>query len=276
MDFAGVLMMLIGLFGVAFGVIATGWFMPETPWGQLCIALTPYAIAVRILRKAEVKRSGFPSVGAPEVPIAEPEAPSRRPEAVQEIERATVTDFLEIDGRTERVKGCALLLQLQFFGGDKSNKVHVSPSGETLQEYRALCLAGDQLLVEHPEAEGGDLKFFLYERTEMPQGFSEYMGGTSESPGPVRRFAASGQRADVDVEALGKTWRLKDIIWIDAAQVSGEFFVRPSRNGQIPRVAMALARCENDWLLFADLRSGDGSDTLWVGQQFDPKVTITV
>jgi len=199
-----------------------------------------------------------------------------RPEPAQVIETARRLDFLEIEGRQEQVRGTARLLELQFFGTNKEDKRHISPAGERLREFKALLLAGNQLLVEHPSSEGGEVSFFLYQKAEMPLGFGEYLKGIPETPGPAVVFAKSNQRAEVTIEALGQTWTLRDIIWLDVEQVEGSFFVSPAEAGGMARVVLLLGRSGDQWILSADLRSGQGSDTLWVGRQFDPQVEIEV
>ena len=132
-------------------------------------------------------------------------------------------------------------------------------------------------MVEHPRAEGGGLQFFLYEdkTDDIPPGFTESLKGTEGSPGPAKRFAMSNQSAEVYFEVLGKKWRCQDIMWLDVDQIDGRFFVRRSSSG-MPRLAGLLGKCGEEWCLFLQLHSGEGSHTLWVGRKFDPEGEIDV
>lgn len=268
MDIGGFLLMLLGLVVLYFVVISTGWRNPTSSWGKICMGLTPKIIADAI----NSRHASAPTpTDAPAMSVSPPAMPTAR----EEIAAAgKAGSFLNIDGSDEQVQGSVMLLELKFFGTDKNDKVHVDPqSGDRLREFRALSLAGNQLLVEHPSGEGRPLKFFLYDdkSDEVPLGFAEYVKGTKEEPGPGKRFAESDQRADVEMDALEKSWKLQDIIWVDVELGSGRFFVEDGA-----RVVMLLARNEDEWLLWADLRSGGGSDVLWVGRQFDPDVEIEV
>lgn len=205
-------------------------------------------------------------------------AVARQPRDAATVVREGTDQFLTIEGNEVQVLGRGHLFELQSFGPDKSVKVHVNPRTEDkLREFRVLALGGRRLLVEHPMSEGGALAFFLYnDRTrEMPPGFTEYLQGTPTSPGPAVAFAKSGQRADISIDAFGKSWKLTDIIWADVETNSGQLFVRPSR-GKSPRIAALLGKNGDEWIFFADLRSGEGSDTVWIGQEFDPEVAIEV
>lgn len=202
--------------------------------------------------------------------------PAKRAET--EVRTAKLGGFLSIDGRQEHILGTAIFEELQFFEGHADDKVHVNPfTKERLREWRALMLAGDQILLEQPAAQGGANKFFLYQsRTDdLPPGFDEYMAGDDKKPGPARRFAQSKQQAEVTFDALGKSWTARDILWVDVRVEGGEFFVTPNAQNK-PRLAMMLGKCGEEWILFADLWAGDGNPTLWVGRQFDPKVEIEV
>jgi hypothetical protein len=275
MDYLGVIMMLAGL-GVALLVaFAIGWKNPSSAYGQIIIGLTPPVIAKALLGEDRVVLAQLQSTrpGSRETPKVV------MPESGEDVLRQKQALFINIDGRQQMVKGRVTLLELQFFGNDKNDKRHIDPrSGERLREFPAWWLAGNQFLVETPSRESGRVKFFLYEdRTEdMPRGFTEYLRGDDSNPGPAMEFVRSDQKGTVYLEALERRWLLEDIQWMDVQQDNGEFFVH-SRSG-IARVVMVLARDEDsdDYLLFADLRSGDGSDTLWVGQSIDPDVVVQV
>lgn len=282
MDFLGIVLMVGGLLLGFYAIIATGFFAPNTSWGRLCIGLAPYAVAVRLLDRS-------PRYGDPDPRwrdralsgLGVQTAPREEPDAQGVVAATRSGSILEIGGLGAlKVQATARLLELQSFGPDKADKRHEDPrSGATLREFKAVTLSGNRLLVEHPESEGGPLRFFLYESERTPAGFPEMLSGTREEPGPAARFAKSGQSGEVTLEALGRTWQLKDIIWVDVENESGRLFVRPDHGGKKARVAMLLSvntANADEWMLFADLRSGQGSDTLWVGRQFDPGIDIEV
>jgi hypothetical protein len=169
--------------------------------------------------------------------------------------------------------GKMILLELQFFGSDKSNKVHTSPSGDNLREFPWFSLGDGRVITELPSGEGKRLNWYIGEDVtdQADIAVAEYMGGSQRgSTGPAKRFAQSNQSADVRFEIPGiqGNWKCVDIIWVDTRGEGSNCL------GDGARVAMVLARQidGNDHLLFGDLRSGAGSDTLWRLRQFQPNV----
>jgi hypothetical protein len=275
-EFIGNLMILAAILLAFFAVVATtGWAAPHTKWGQFCIFwLTPYGIAVRLLRQPSLQGLATETSADPAQVEFEP------PDAEDKIRSARRGDFISIEGREEQVKARARLLELKFFGSDKNDKRHVDPNtGDKLREFLALRLAGKQLLIKHPCAEGGSLAFFLYEdhSDDIPKGFTEYLKGSREDPGPAKRFSDSNQQAEVTFDAAGRSWMLQDLIWVDVESEKGKFFVENSSDGKPARLVMLLGRNtadEEEWALFAEVRNGEGGNTLWIGRRFDPEIDI--
>ncbi|MBP7966744.1 hypothetical protein KAZ66_00580 [Candidatus Woesebacteria bacterium] len=194
----------------------------------------------------------------------------------KELRQAKVNSFATVMGTPLQIKAKVTLLELKFLGKDKANKSHTDGKRNSYREFPTY-LVGKQLLLEQPMKEEGSLSWFLYKNMTLElEGFSAYLKGSEASPGPGVLFAQSDQQGTVYIEALGKKYRAMDLLWADLQIEEGEFFLRNSSNGAPARVVMLLARCEDDgeYLLSIDLRSGEGSDTVWVGRPFDPNVEI--
>lgn len=260
-EVTGLLLMAAAGAGLIYLALGWAWTHPRSRFGSFVAEHWPWGTPAWARQRAEEKQQ--------ERAAAYREAIAA-PDPMEDLEQGDLLVVETKEGPRE-VKAEAVLEELQFFGSDKSKKVHVGPDGSRLREFRARLLSGGQLLLQQPCKEGGDLGWFLYERADMPRGFPEYLRGTDGAPGPALRFAESNQQAHVVLKALGKQWVAEDIVWADVAVQRGTFFVGTRRTKA--RVAMILARRADDsgtWLLFIDLRSGSGGDTLWTGRRFDP------
>lgn len=264
----GETMMLLGVGLVILAVFLWGFANPKSGLGKRVYATfalpTPKWVERRVV--------------AQETLAAQQLAEFTRPvDRDEELRTAQVGNFFTVMGKTMEFKAKMILLELKFFGKDKADKRHVAPDGSQLREFSAY-MVGKQLLLEQPMQEEGSLSWFLYQNvTDQLQGFSAYLKGDDANPGPGVQFAQSDQQGTVYIEALGKKYRAKDLVWADVQIEQVEkFFLRNSKTGSMPRVVMLLARCEDDgkYLLSIDLRSGEGSDTVWVGRPFDPNVEI--
>ena len=273
----GWFLVLIGLAGIGAVVIVYGLGNPEAGIGKLVYKYWPFPqpewayqrqhqrerAATKRLREAAVE-----------------------PEPEEKLRQANVGAFMtDIMGRNIQFVGKMLLLELQYFGSDKSKKVHVSPAGETLREFQAYVLSGNRILLEQPVGEGQNLSWFLYnEVTGQAPGFTEYLKGDEQNPGPGVVFANSKQSKEVVVDLVNSKWLLRDIVWADFKIEDGKTPVR-DQGGKMARAAILLGRIitggvsgsyelGDEWILSIDLRSGAGSDSLWRGHQFDPAVDI--
>ena len=278
MDILGFIFMGLSILGAALTLLYIGWCRRYTPFGVFCVKATPPFLArffAGELGEAIAERAQSPaSASAVDITTAHSEPETGR----SVIEAGNAGSFITINGVDEQVKGSALYLELQSFSVNKSDMRHVDPSsGNRLREFKALLLAGRQLLIEHPSGEGKNKKFFLYRdrSDELPVGFNKMLRGTDADPGPAMKFANSDQTSEERFDALGKEWVIQDLIWCDVDVKSGAFFVNDSA-GKNARVVMVLARCGDEWLLWSELRSGQGDNSLWVGSTFDPDVEIEV
>lgn len=274
----GWLWILLGLAGIGAVVIVYGLGNPESGIGKLVYRYWPFP-------QPEWARQRVADREA--VSLERLHAAAAEPDIETKLRQADVGGFMtDIMGRNIQFVGKMLLLELQFFDGDKDNKVHVDPhTGRKLREFQAYLLSGNRMLLEQPEGEGMELRWFLYENvTGKARGFTEYLKGSNDSPGPGMLFAKSKQTAEVVAELLGDSWLLQDILWADFEIQDGKTPVRNDTDG-MARAAILLGRIitggsegayelGDEWILSVDLRVGGGSDTLWWGKQFDPAVDI--
>ena len=268
-DYLGVAFLLLAGIGFCILIVAVVSKDRTSRLGKIvndCLGVPPFMAEAEQQRNERVE--------------ADYRAAIAEPDRDEVVRTAKVGDFIEVMGRPMRYVCRILALELQFFGENKSDKRHVDPqSGSRLREFPVIVLSGDRLLFEQPMGEGLPLSWFLYEHRsdDMKPGFTEYLKGTKENPGPIMMFADSNQQADVTFNALQKTWQARDIVWADMKTQAGKAFVRNDSSGNMPRVVMVLGRNVEDdqeWILFIDLRSGDGSDTLWVGRKFNPQAEV--
>lgn len=266
MEFFGFVIMILALGVLAWLSALHGWRNPDSPWGRIVLRYVPLPQPQWTIDERQQRQK------ATEKRFREATAPR---DTEEDLRSLSVGSFFSTVEEGDMVCSARLeFLELQFFGTDKSEKVHISPDGDQLREFLGLFF-GDKLLLEQPVAQGSKLAFFLYkERTQDSPGFADYLSGTEQNPGPGRQFSQGNQRTKVELSLLDKTWLARDIVWADV-EIEGKSFVKNESNGSMPRVVMLLAenvQDSNEFLLSVDLRSGGGWDTLWVGRLFDPSV----
>lgn len=213
-------------------------------------------------------RNNGPPSGGPTRP-----APTfTRPRTAEDVLQEGTDPVFEINGQPVEVLGRSRFLELRAFGNDPdAPMVHVSPeSGEKLREFKALHLAGPRLLVQQPVGEADDLAYFLYkdESAAKPDGF------LAEAKKAWGAFADSDQEGECYLNAFGKRWRLKDIMWFGLHVTEGQMFF-PSSPGVDPECTGLLCKCDDEWLFFV-VHPATKSSKVWVGRRFDPSAEVTV
>lgn len=128
-----------------------------------------------------------------------------------------------------------------------------------------------------PSSEGGELKLYRMSQ-ELADGWTQFLAGTDNRPGPARNFADLDQRFDLDddelasiqFERLDTVWQMTDI---GQARYTGAGNAFLMGQGEL-RFAMAKEVEGRRRLLFVDfLEGGSGSsDGLFVGDEFDPQL----
>jgi hypothetical protein len=267
-DIVGFLFMLGAIAGFGYLVVVTGLSNPDTRLGKLVAEYWPFETPEWIRRKIRAREEGARKI------LAEATA---SPDPQDVIRETKAGNFIEIGTRELQYAGKMLFLELQWYGENKDNKVHVDPSGKKLREFTAALLSNGKLLFEQPMGDGQEVVWFLYNRANLPVGLEGLMKGTSDNPGPAARFAQSDQKEPVEYEFGGKTWVTMDIVWADVQVEGGKTFVGRVRDSDLARVVILLSQNANDeseWFMFCDLRSGNGSDTCWEGRKFDPDAEV--
>lgn len=126
-----------------------------------------------------------------------------------------------------------------------------------------------------PTAEGGELRLYRMSQ-ENAAGWTQFLAGTDDKPGPARAFADLDQRQDLEgadlasvrFSKLGATWQMTDIGQASYRSQGKTFLVG---QGEL-RFALAQAVDGQRRLLFIDfLQGGTGStDGLLVGDEYGP------
>ncbi len=270
MDILGTLLMLLAGAVLTYFALAWGWLNPNSGWGKFVSEYWPGDTPEFIKKKLKQR----------EEKAAQVLEDATRPVDVEQVIQETRTgDFLEVLGKAFQYVAKMIWEELEWFDGNKDHKVHIAPDGTRLREFTAILLSGGQMLTEQPEGDGRAMNWFLYKdfTSQIPQGFEGFMKGSPpDNPGPAARFAMSDQKDPVEFRVLDRTWITRDIIWADVRVEGGKPFAR-NDGGQKARVVMLLSQNREDtaeWLLYCDLRSGKGNDTLWIGRKFDPEVEI--
>lgn len=261
--------LLLMLLSIAILLAVLFWYAlnnPRTKIGEWLYRWWPFGIPASVQEREN----------AHEQRVADELRQATRPVTIMSlIKNPKLGMFLRMipGGDAVQVTGLLKLLELQHFGPDKANKVHTSPSGESLREFIGLSLNTGHLILQLPVGEGKSLAWFLGEDvTDTPWvAVSEFMQGTAGNPGPAKQFAQSNQSADVQfsLDGIPGNWKCRDIVWADVVAEGEAPLYRDAR------VAMLLSEDASDpsqWLLFVDLRSGQGSDLLFALRRIDPEI----
>lgn len=255
----GSVLMILAFIGVAWVIISWAWVHPTSTLGKFVEENLPWGAPEWAKERAEEKKRQSESAMEEAIRTARPEEIlSQKGERVLETENGILDIHAE-----------AIFEELKAYDKAMKDWRHTSPEGEVLREFIGRLLPGNRFLFQQPEHEGGELIWILYERKRIPQGFAERIKNIA------LKFVDAEQGAGVNFTEIGSDWTCRDIIHahvlVTNERRSGFFVGRKQTRARVAMLLASKVDDETSFFCFCNLRSGDGSDTLWVGSKFNPE-----
>lgn len=201
-----------------------------------------------------------------------PRPSARAADPMQALRAAQPGDALVTDlDEYYLIRGVAILNELTIYDGTDV----WSPTGRDFLLIQAEDETGQgRLFAWIPSAESDALRLYRMER-QPSAGWTQFLAGTEDMPGPARAFAELEQQRDLPAEYLelirfnrfDTRWEMSDI---GQASYRGQGQIFLTERGEV-RFAVAQETDGRRCLFYVDwLRGGAGSeDGLFIGQEFD-------
>lgn len=246
-------------------VIGYGLYNPDTGLGKWVYRWWPFDMPTSVKNRLSIETS---RVKEELTKVTKHVAKS------SQLEAGKPGDLLTILGNQHSIAGTHLLLKLESFDGNLKNKVHIDPrSDQPLPEFPWITLNNGQIIAYLPNKEGGNWQWFMGEEVTD----KAHQAPTTYLTEYGKAFAQSNQKARVTFNYPGlgdQEWRCTDILWTDC-QTRGEN--RFGSSTGMTRMSFLLSKNDatsGEFLLFAQVRGGNGNHGLYILRDFNPEVEI--